>query len=276
MPRKPGAVVQYKCRTCGATFPTFSDMGRHAAEHRAAGNRGSIPPVAGVSRETPGPRRIEDVSGPASAPPGEVPPASDGSPSLPGDPAGPDSPQPTGGRLRPSRPQLSQPAIRISPEQRTESVRDSIRDALPMQTLADLLHAISVAISEADGAGPAGYLSPIQCTQVAVLLYDSTVDLVASRFDGNVSRFKAGMAVVLILTSKGTVHARAIRQKLDERRAVRPLPVPLPAPEAPIVDDSTNGHAPAFIPGIPIPPGMADTYADALARQQAMQQGSEG
>ncbi len=159
----------------------------------------------------------------------------------------------------------------MTPELRTESVRDSIRDALPMQTLADLLHSLSIAVSEADGAGPAGYLSPIQCTQVAVLLYDSTIDLVADRFNGNVSRFKAAMAVVVILASKGTVHARAIKIKLAERRTPAMRPLPPETPEAPD-DGAPMETSPDFIPGIPVPPGMADTYADALARQRFMQQ----
>jgi hypothetical protein len=152
---------------------------------------------------------------------------------------------------------------------RTEGVRDAIRDALPMATLADLLHAVSVAVSEADGAGEAGYLSPIQCTQVAFLLYDSTIDLVVSRFDGNVGRFKAAMAVTLILVSKGTIHARAIGIKLDARRRAAPQRVPLPAPETP--EPEGNGHV-AGLPGIPIAPApeFADAYAEAAQRQAGL------
>lgn len=262
--KKPGAVVQYRCKACGATFETFGALGSHVSQQHRRPRSGER--AGGVSRETPAPvvpsgsRRIEDAGG---GDPGPVPP--DGHTA-----AGPSPDEPTGGRLRPSRPQLTQPILRMTPELRTESVRDAIRDALPLATLADLLHALSVAVSEADGAGPAGYLSPIQCTQVAVLLYDSTVDLVADRFDGNVGRFKAMMAVVVILASKGTVHARAIRVKLDERRAARYSPPAQPAPEA--VDPGANGHAPdVFIPGVPIAPDLAGTYAEAMARQRAMQ-----
>jgi hypothetical protein len=151
---------------------------------------------------------------------------------------------------------------------RTEGVREAIRDALPMSTLADLLHAVSVAVSEADGAGEAGYLSPIQCTQVAFLLYDSTIDLVVSRFDGNVGRFKAAMAVTLILVSKGTIHARAIGAKVSARRLSVSRP-PLPAPEA---AGPAGEDVPPDFPGLPVAPAPenADTYAAAAQRQAAL------
>jgi hypothetical protein len=160
-------------------------------------------------RKAAGPRRIEDVTG---APvPAEAAPAADGAEEAP-DPA----PRPA-----PSRPVINAPSITISPESRALSVSEAVRDALPLPLLADLIRTLSVAVSEADGAGEAGYLSTIQSTQVAVLLYDSTVDLVVTRFKGDVSRFKAGLAVVVILASKGSVHGRAIRDKARNRMAER-------------------------------------------------------
>ena len=273
MPRPGASPRQYRCKLCAADgvetiLDTFGEVGRH----RASAHPTDYQRPATVSREParPGPRRIEDVSGSADRP-GGVPPASgDASPRVahPEPSADPET-SPTGGRLRPTRPQVSQPVIRISPEMRTEGVRDAIRDALPMSTLADLLHAVSVAVSEADGAGEAGYLSPIQCTQVAFLLYDSTIDLVVSRFDGNVGRFKAAMAVTLILVSKGTIHARAIGSKVQARRVASGTRVPLPAPEAPAGTD--NGEVPSLA-GLPVAPApeLTDTYAAAAERQAAL------
>jgi len=277
MPKPGAAPRQYRCSLCGETVETIGALSQHRASvhpmrgvsdppqsPRAITSRGSAGAApAYVSRETPrGPRRIEDVTG-APRPDAALPPAAEDSGG-----GAPASPEPTGGRLRPSRPQLAQPVIRLSSEMRTEGVRDAIRDALPMATLADLLHAVSVAVSEADGAGEAGYLSPIQCTQVAFLLYDSTIDLVVSRFDGNVGRFKAAMAVTLILVSKGSIHARAIGVKLDARRRAAPARVPLPAPET---EPESNGHVPG-LPGIPVAPApeFADTYAEAAQRQAGL------
>jgi len=145
-----------------------------------------------------------------------------------------------------------------------QGIADAVRDALPLQTVADLVRSLSVALSEADGAGEAGYLSPIQCTQVAFLIHDSTVGFVVSRFEGRVDRFKLAMAVIVILASKGTIHARAIGQKMAARQAARPQRVPLPADE-PV--------EPTAIPNMPVAvaPEFVDTYAAAAERQAQMQ-----
>ena len=66
-----------------------------------------------------------------------------------------------------------------------------VRHALSEQVLASIIKSFSVSVSKAYGAGPAGYLSDIQAAQVANMLYDATIDLVADRFAGNVTRFKA-------------------------------------------------------------------------------------
>lgn len=199
----------YTCRVCGQTgIATFGDLGKHLAEHRRAERAGIDPTPKGprVRKHRP----IEDVfgAGPALA-------AGEG----PGEPSPVSGDGPAGPAPSPSRPTVAAPSIRISPEQRQLSVNDAIRDALPVATLADILVALSRSISDMDGAGEAGVLSPIQATQIAVLLYDSTIDLVVTRFNGDVTRFKAGLAVVLVLLSKGTIHARAIRAKVAERRA---------------------------------------------------------
>lgn len=230
MPNANAAATVYRCKVCGAELVGFGAFGSHMQAHRAAEREARGEPAAPVSRRAgvskpPNPasrprvrvrpaRHIEDIglsrSGtplPAERDALDVPPSRS-------DDAG--ASDPTG--AAPARPSVSQPTIRISPEQRAASVNESIRDALPLAMLADLLRSLSVAISEADGAGPAGYLSEIQATQVASLLYDATIDLVVQRFNGNVTRFKAGMAVVIIVIAKGRVHGAAIRDRLAERR----------------------------------------------------------
>jgi hypothetical protein len=227
-PRRRRAASGYRCSVCGAELPTFGAMGNHARTHTAAERAAGRPPASGaVSRAT---RRIEDVLGGAQ-PDGPTPDDGDSpSPDADTDAAQPSS---SSGRLRPSRAQVSAASVRISPELRAEGVRDSIRDAMPLELLADIIRSLSVAISEADGAGEAGYLSPIQSTQIATLLYDSTVDLVVDRFAGDVGRFKAGMAVLLIVVSKGRVHAVAIRARIADRvEATRLRPAALPRDEA--------------------------------------------
>lgn len=210
----------YTCKVCGAVIDGFAAFGQHARAHKRAGEfaPGPRPRVRerGVGRR--GPRRIEDVSGapagrPVSGSPSVEPePDSGGRSPAPG---APESLDPN----RPSRPTVNAPTIRISPEHTAAGVREAIRDAMPLAMLADLVRTLSIAISEADGAGPAGYLSEIQSTQVASLLYDATVDLVVDRFHGDVTRFKAGMAVVIIVVAKGKVHATAVRDRIRERQA---------------------------------------------------------
>lgn len=137
-------------------------------------------------------------------------------------------------------------------------MRDTVTGALTLEMLGELVRTMSEAISELDGAGSAGVLSPIQARQVAMLIYDSTVDVIVSRFAGNVSRFKLGMAVALIVVAKGRVHAQAIGRTMRERRRVIPAtysepPAPLPTvdelePEA--VDEPAAPPAPVVPPTI--------------------------
>jgi hypothetical protein len=204
------AVKPMVCRTCGEIFPGLVAIRAH---HRAVHGLGSGGAAGGTPDPRPrvrerGRRRIESVTGAPDASLPSEPSAADDRPD--------DAPAP---RPAPSRPSINAPTIHISPEARAQSVSDAVRDAMPLPMLADLIRTLSVAVSEADGAGEAGYLSPIQSTQVAVLLYDSTVDLVVGRFKGDVSRFKAGLAVIVILASKGGVHGRAIRDKARARMA---------------------------------------------------------
>ena len=205
------------CRTCGAgPFARLADVRQHHREvHGVAGpGRGPDGRFGGAPADRPRirSRKIEDgAGGPTPAVPVGI--GSDV------DSAGSDPAEFVSARPQPSRPVVNAPTIHITPEARAQSVSDAVRDALPLPLLADLIRTLSIAVSEADGAGEAGYLSPIQSTQVAVLLYDSTVDLVVTRFRGDVTRFKAGLAVVVILASKGGVHARAIRERVRERQA---------------------------------------------------------
>ena len=195
----------FTCPVCGESFANFGQLGAHKRwGHRAQG------PTVG---KTPRARRvkIEDASGAAVDPP---------SPATPPASAGEEAEGAVdGGTLR--IPRVASPSIRITPEHRAASTRDAIRDALSEQVLASIIKSFSVSLSEADGAGQAGYLSDIQAAQVDNLLYDATIDLVADRFAGNVTRFKAALAVLVIVLSKGTVHARAIAARVRERRELR-------------------------------------------------------
>lgn len=210
----------YTCKRCGSKFGSFSALGFHVQEHRredrAAGVTRSATP-APAPRVKRGQRPIESVFGEAPAPSqGDGQPAPDPSPVSGEGPDAGAAPTPP----RRSTPTIAAPFVRISPEQRSQSVSDAVRDAMPISTVADLLIAMSRSLSDLDGAGEAGVLSQIQATQVASLLYDATVDLVVTRFAGDVTKFKAGLAIILILVSKGTVHARAIGRKIEERRQI--------------------------------------------------------
>ena len=217
--------TSFRCRTCGESFGSLGAVrAHHTSSHPptpAAAGPATIPP-ARPSFARGSLRRIEDAiaSGPTASPIDDHP----------------DQPAP------PDHPSIAPTTIRVSPEQRAASVRDAVRDGLPVNVLADVVRGLSVSLSEIDGAGERGYLSPIQSTQVAVLLHDATIELVVSRFNGDVSRFKAALAVVIILGSKGRVHAAAIADRLGEirtSRAARPV-APSPAGEPAEPDDVTR------------------------------------
>jgi hypothetical protein len=187
----------YRCRECGESFDNFGAMGTH----RKAAHPRTAPRMA---------RRVT-IEGASGADPSPEPDA----PTL-------DTPEPG--------PSVAPTVLRITPEQRTHSTREAVAEAFTAEVLADMLVSLSRAVSELDGAGEAGVLSKVQAAQVAVLLHDAAVDLIIDRFRGDVTRFKASLAVVLILLAKGTVHARAIRDRIAERRAL-PMPVDAAPPE---------------------------------------------
>lgn len=249
----------YTCKVCQQVMPSFGALGRHTQTHtpdeRAARAGFTGTPTPRVAKH-----RIEDAfgAGPASPDPGTPSPEPDPSPVSGDGPAGP-APSP-----RASRATVAAPSIRISPEQRSASVADAVRDALPIATVADLLIGLSRAISDLDGAGEAGVLSPIQATQVASLLYDSTVDLVISRFGGDVTRFKAGLAITIILISKGKIHAQAVGARIAERRAIAKGKA-----DAAVLTGATAGEAPTGMNGH-APKSLDDLAAEARERQAAM------
>lgn len=110
--------------------------------------------------------------------------------------------------------------------------RTTLSAALTQEVLADILRHASEAISELDGAGPAGAFSRTEAAQIAYLIYDPTLDLVQRYFGGDVNKFKLFLAVFIILLAKGKVHAKAISRKLAERRAASAEPEPAVDPEA--------------------------------------------
>ncbi len=116
---------------------------------------------------------------------------------------------------------MVQPTVRLMPEYRAESMRETVAEAFTLDMLATIIRDMSIVLSEADGAGEEGHLSRIQAVQLANLLYDVTVDTIVARFRGNVGRFKMALAAVLIVAGKGRVHARAIGAKINHRMAER-------------------------------------------------------
>lgn len=247
----------YRCSTCGETFPGFGALGNHRRVH-ARDAAASTP--AGPRVRARRARRIEDIGGspsdtPLRAAPDDLAVPPTGEPSAP-----PDRGESAASR---SGPTVAMPRLVISPEQRIESTREAIRDALPTQVVADLIRSLTRAISELDGAGEAGVLSEIQSAQVAVLVYDSTIDLVVSRFKGDVGSFKMAAAVLLIVLSKGTVHARAIGAKVQTRRASRAMA------EA-VAPADLNGHDPVTPVGIAVGPrGLTGLSLDDQIRANA-------
>lgn len=227
------------CHVCGTAYPDVASRSAHvAADHPGyriewegrdpvvidpEGNRRKLGKAeqarmrraATAKPKTPRaatPRTIESLS----------PPADGTAPTVPADdlesgtPAGQAEPTP-----RRKRATVEQPYVRITPEYRAADMRATVAEAFTLDMLATILRDLSIALSEADGAGEDGYLSRIQAVQLANLLYDVTVDVIVNRFSGNVGRFKMALAAVLILASKGRIHGRAIGGRLTRARAER-------------------------------------------------------
>jgi hypothetical protein len=186
---------------------------------RAAIARESGKPARGPGR----PRRIEDLGPPADG-------STDGQ-------AGPKVDPPASG----PGPRVSQPPVHPTIGAVQGSVRDAVRDAFDVTVLADIIRDFSVTLSEADGAGEPGHLSKAQAMMLSKLMYDSTVDAIVDRFGGNVGRFKMALAALVILLSKGSVHARAIAEKVNARGfTARGAAVPPPAGPPAVPDYAAN------------------------------------
>jgi len=100
--------------------------------------------------------------------------------------------------------------------------RGAVSEAFTREQFADLLREVSQILSDADGAGPAGVFSISEATLLSVLLHDQLVDLILARFDGDVTRFRAGAAILIILLGKGRVHMVAI-----QRGGLKGTPAPM-------------------------------------------------
>jgi hypothetical protein len=203
--------------------------------HRAAAAVAAGRPVG---KRGPGRKvRIEDFGGGPSPAAGAIlgGPESTSGPGVDGPP-----PSAPGGPTR-----IVQPPVHPTLTAVQGSVRDAVRDGLDVQMLATIIRDFSVNLSEADGAGEAGHLSLTQSMTIAKLAYDSVVDVIVDRFGGNVGRFKMALAVLVLLLSKGSVHARAIGAKVQARRVGKLAPVAPP----PAVDD--EDHADEYAAPIP-------------------------
>ena len=118
--------------------------------------------------------------------------------------------------------------------------RGSVAEAFTREQFADLLREVSQIISDADGAGPAGVFSLSEATLLSGLLHDQVVDLILARFDGDVTRFRAGAAILIILLGKGRVHMVAIQRgglkgTPAPMRPIATVPAGLPVAPAPEV-----------------------------------------
>ncbi len=181
--------------------------------------------------------------------------------------------------------------------------RAALADAFTPEMLADMLRDLSAVISEWDGAGAAGTFSAIEARQLANLLHDQMVRTVAERFRGDIGRFKAAIAVLVIFAGKGRLHLRAIRARqagapvvVDAASAEpaepttepEPAPGPRPAPWAAVaspqaatpVAPPTDGafvpltpaelarrqseHVRAASPAVPLPQQLRESRIDGL------------
>lgn len=240
----------YRCRSCGEVFGSAAAVRWHRArDHRRDVRESSTPadsPAPAVSPDSPqaspegSPRRIEELTQPSA-----------------------DVTTSETRQIRPPRPQVRQRAIRFDHHATGPATAEAVREALPLDTLAGLVRTLSISLSEADGAGPSGYLSEVQATQIAYLLHDATVEFVARRFRGQVDRFKVLLAVIIIIAAKGPVHVRAIRAKAAARAHLTGA-----EHESPDDVDPIGRGLP-----VDIPREMATQYAGAFARQSSMMRG---
>ena len=185
-------------------------------------------------------------SGEASPPatPGTV---ADASPDSQSAESGDPSPEPR-------TPRVGKPAERPKADPINRAIsRQSVEDALTRATLAELIRSLSRAISEWDGAGERGVFSATEAATIADLLYDQTVDVVLRRFAGDVSRFKAALAVLIIAAGKGRIHAAAIAERQRRIRAGLPPAPVLPVQSAEPITEPAAEPGPAII--MPFPTG---------------------
>lgn len=272
------------CHICGATFPTLAE--RNA--HRATAHPGTRSEWRGRELwiiEADGSERRLNATGLRKLRRGEPaePAADEPEPDEPGaapaDDAGIPSNEPPR-EPEPDSPTVHQrpPRPRVMQQAEPRITRATLSDAFTVETLADLLRQLSQVVSEADGAGEAGWLSRTEAATLASLMYDSTLDLVIRRFAGDVGRFKVAVAILILLVGKGRVHAIAIGRKVREARAARAAELPAPAetPEAeptalyeePYAPGWPGGPAPAPVPA----PAPDDPMAELAARQEAWRQ----
>ena len=176
---------------------------------------------------------------------------------------------PTESPAEPRTPRVGRPAERPKADPVNRAIsRQNVEDAMTRATLAELFRSLSRAISEWDGAGERGVFSATEAATIADLLYDQTIDVVVRRFAGDVSRFKAVLAVCIIAAGKGRIHAAAIAERQRRIRAGLPpapvLPVqPAETPAEPAAEPGPGIIMPfptepvptvAMLPGIPTPP----------------------
>lgn len=268
MPRKPSPSL---CPICLVEFPTPKDRGAHlTAEHGATiawsgrtatvtDRDGKVTTLDMRDFRTLRERARSSGAGGSTPPPtgsagqGEPPSGTDAPPAA-GDASG--STGSTEPPAAPPGPRVGRQVMRPPSDPIARGVsRGSVEEAFTVAMLADMIRQGSRVLSDWDGAGERGTFSAIESTQLATLLYDQTVDVIVRRFGGNVGRFKAGIAVIIIVAGKGRVHAAAYAER--QRRIAAGLPPVEPAKTEPAVMP-----APATIPVATVAPAAPDNRSN--------------
>lgn len=225
------------CPVCLAVLPNTRERNAHmGAEHPGtsltwAGNVATVTGPDGTKTLTRRDFRTLREQARAATPPAE--------------PGGEPTPPIVTGGTTPPRIATGAPRVEQVQGRRVMS-RAAVAEAFSREQFADLLREISQILSDADGAGPAGVFSISEATLIAGLLHDQVVDLIIARFDGDVTRFRAGAAILIILVGKGRVHIMAIQARGGAKgflAAPAPRrPIATVAPELPV---APAGPAPA-------------------------------
>ena len=121
---------------------------------------------------------------------------------------------------------------------------DDIRAGFSEKELAKMYETLMEALSDWDGAGPEGHLTPLQSKMIAEVTYEPVCKAILSIF-GDVQKFRMTIAVGMLLMGPGRAHFKAIGKKMSEaknKKALPPAPKPQPKPEPKPEAPASNGE----------------------------------